>query len=83
MREKGKTRREIAEYYGMSVIQIKNLINRHNRGKKRKAEGILPQRRGRPTKADNLAGQDMESTIKRLKMENELLRDFIQLAGRR
>ena len=83
MREEGKTRREIAEHFGMSVVQIKNLINRNNRAKREKEAGILPHRKGRPPKGHMRTEQEKDNEIKRLRMENELLRDFLRLAGRR
>jgi len=83
MRSKGKTRREIAEYFNLSIKQIENLINRHNRAVNRLEAGIQPRRRGRPPKGYTPTDEDKDNTIKRLKMENELLRDFLRLAGRR
>ncbi|MEE1491870.1 MAG: hypothetical protein UGF45_07600 [Massilioclostridium sp.] len=45
--------------------------------------GIMPRRRGRPPKGYVPTKQEKENEIRRLKMENELLRDFLRLAGRR
>ena len=85
MREAGKTRQEIAEYFGLDKIQIKNWINRYNKEVKRIEAGIIPRPKGRPRKdaapRDVVTEQAYE--IKRLKMENQLLRDFLQLAGRK
>jgi len=83
MRGEGKTRSEIAEHFGLNVIQIKNLVNRHNRSQKLIEAGVLPRRRGRPSKDYKAREQDKDNEIKRLKMENELLRDFLRHAGRR
>jgi predicted transcriptional regulator len=94
MREAGKTNREIAEELGLTMTQLKNLINRRNRAERKAAAGILPRRRGRPPKVINLTKSDERDVIKRitkekdyeisrLKMENDLLRDFLRLAGRR
>ena len=83
MRSRGKTRREIAEHLNLSVVQVKNLINRHNRAQKRLEAVIMPLRQGRPPKGYVQTEQDKDNIIKRLKMENELLRDFLRLAGRR
>ena len=83
MKANGKTNREIAEHFGLSIIQIKNLINRHNQAQKRKEAGILPGRPGRPSKGYKSTEQEKDNQIKRLKMENELLRDFLRHAGRR
>lgn len=85
MRAAGKTRREIAESLGLEKKQIENWINRHNRQERRLNEGVLPKRKGRPRK-NPVSGDIVEmqaAEIKRLKMENELLRDFLQSAGRK
>ena len=83
MKAKGYTKREIAEYFGLSKEQVKNLINRHNRAEREKKLGILPKRKGRPPKGYVPTEQEKDNEIKRLKMENDLLRDFLRLAGRR
>ena len=76
MIEAGKTQREIAEYYGFKdKYVVKGLLKRERR---RNAEGIPKQRGRKPAKT--LAEYKYEN--KRLKMENELLRDFLQSAGR-
>ena len=85
MRAAGKTRREIAASLGLEKKQIKNWINRHNRKERRLNTGILPKRKGRPRK-NPVSGDIVEiqaAEIKRLKMENELLRDFLQSVERK
>ena len=85
MREAGKSRREIAEQFGLEKDQIKWWVNRYNRKKKKLEAGIVPRPKGRPLKdaqpRDVVAEQAYE--INRLKMENKLLRDFLQLTGRK
>lgn len=77
MIEAGKTQREIAEHYGFKdKYVVKELLKRERR---RNAEGILEQR-GRKH-AKTLAEYKYEN--KRLKMENELLRDFLQSIERK
>ncbi len=73
MREAGKTNREIAEYFGLEIRQIENWINRYHREQARLAEGLPPA----PTNI-----QEYQYEIERLKMENKLLRDFLQLTER-
>lgn len=80
MRAAGKTRREIGEKLGLSKIQIKNWINRHNRETDREESGLLPKRRGRKP---SVTLQEYKYDNKRLKMENELLRDFLLASGRK
>lgn len=88
MRAAGKTRKEIAEALGLEKVQIKSWINRHNKEQLRREAGILPKKKGRPRKnAEPASAEEIINEqayeIKRLKMENELLRDFLQSVGRR
>jgi transposase len=83
MRKAGKTRREIAEHFGLEKEQIKNWVNRYNRTQARAAAGLPPKQRGRPRKAERGREEEYKYEIKRLKMENELLRDFLRLTGRK
>ena len=72
----GKTQREIAEYYGFKNKEVvKSLLKRE-----RKKVYKLPKRRCRKP-AKTLAEYKYEN--KRLKMENELLRDFLQFMERK
>jgi len=80
MRAAGKTRREIADELGLNKTQIKNWINRHNKEADREEAGLSPKRRGRKPA---VTLQEYKYENKRLKMENELLRDFLHVAGRK
>ena len=85
MRQAGKTRQEIADHFGLEKIQIKNWINRYNKEIKRIEAGITPCPKGHPRKdavARDLATEQAYE-INRLKMENQLLRDFLGLTGRK
>jgi len=44
---------------------------------------IAPRRRGRPRKNHILTEKEKDNEIKRLTMENDLLRSFLQVAGRK
>ena len=85
MREAGQTLREIAVHFGLEKRQLENLVNRRNRRQRKMEAGIMPRPKGRPRKdatpRDTVTEQAYE--IKRLKMENKLLRDFLQLTGRK
>ena len=75
MVEQGMTQREIAEYYGFKdKMVVKKLLERS-----RKSQTIIPKARGRKP-AKNL--QEYKYENKRLKMEVELLRDFLSLTER-
>ena len=80
MRQAGKTRQEIADCLGLEKTQIKNWVNRYNREQASLAAGTPPKRRGRKP-AKTLAEYKYEN--QRLKMENKLLRDFLQSTGRK
>ena len=83
MKASGKSNREIREQYELSERQLKNLITRHNRTEERLQAGILPRHRGRPPKRNQPTELEKDNEIRRLKMENELLRDFLRVAGRK
>ena len=77
MVESGKTQREIAEHYGFrDKFVVKKLLERE---RKKQVQGI-PKQRGRKA-AKTLTEYKYEN--KRLKMENELLRDFLQFTERK
>ena len=99
LKEEGYTQREIAERFGFSKEQIKEFFYRYNRNQRNLAAGIPIKPRGRPRKdGDNLPPSIQqlskltqlqyeiarkEKHIKRLEMENELMRDFLSLTGRK
>ena len=82
----GKTQREIAEHLGLAnKYVVKSLLKRERRKEEKIIAGVTPCPKGRPRKdavpRDLVAKQAYE--INRLKMENKLLRDFLQLTGRK
>lgn len=86
MLAEGKTQREVAEYYSFRDKQVVKKLLERERAKQRKLEaGILPRPKGRPRK--DAAPRDIEAEqayeIQRLRMENKLLRDFLQFMGRK
>ena len=83
MRKAGKTRQEIADHFGLDKIQIKNWINRYNKEVKRLEAGIAPRPKGRPRKDGQPPHQREKTELERLRMENKLLRDFLQLTERK
>ena len=75
MVEQGMTQREIAEHYGFKdKLVVKKLLERS-----RKKQTMIPKTRGRKP-AKTL--QEYKYENKRLKMEVELLRDFLSLTER-
>ena len=76
----GKTQREIAEHFGFKDKNVVKKLLERNSAKQRKLQaGITPRPKGRPRKdaqpRDIVEQQAYE--IHRLRMENELLRDFL------
>ena len=65
---------------GLNKIQIKNWINRYNKETTCEEVGLPPKRRGRKPA---VTLQEYKYENKRLKMENELFRDFLHAAGRK
>jgi len=94
MKEDGKTHSEIGEELGYTRKQIKKLVERHNRNKRKIATGIALKKRGRPAKDNVVTEEDKvaelrykmnrkDYRIKQLEMENELLQDFLKETGRK
>ena len=50
IKEAGETNRQIAESYGLTKYQIKQLVTRQNRKKRALENGYVPLPKGRPRK---------------------------------
>lgn len=72
-KSEGKTNKEIAKELGLSKVQLRNLITRYNRRKT-----IIPRRKGRPRTTPLTTVKALEQENRRLQMEVDLLRDFLQ-----
>ena len=99
MRKQGKSKREICEKFGFSIKQLTDFVTRYNRKQKKLAEGISIKPKGRPRKDGSDLPPSIqqlskltqlqyelamkERHIKRLEMENELMRDFLSLTERK
>ena len=97
--EKGLTYAEIGEHFGIERIKVKKFFERHRINQRKIEEGKPVKTRGRPCKKDGglppsiqrldkltqmryvIASKDRQ--IKRLEMENELMRDFLSLTERK
>ena len=80
----GKTQREIAEYYGFKDSEVvREALKRDRRNEKRIAAGKHPKPKGRPRKDGQPPKQDIRKELERLRMENKLLRDFLQSTERK
>ena len=99
MKEQGKTQREIGEQLGFTKEQVKDFFSRYNRNQRKLAAGIPIKPKGRPRKNGTSLPPSIqqlskltqlqyelaskERKIKRLEMENELMRDFLSLTERK
>ena len=92
--EEGTTLREIGEKFGFSYKQMRNFKTRYNEKQRKIAAGIAIRKKGRPSKDTVVTEEDKladlryklarkEARIKQLEMENELMRDFLSLTGRK
>ena len=99
LKAKGLTRKEIGKEIGISPEQVHDIIKRYNKKQKKLESGLPINPKGRPGKNAtelppsiqklNKLSQlqyelaSKERYIKRLKMENELMRDFLSLTERK
>lgn len=99
LREQGLTQREIGEKLGFSYKQVHNFMTRYNSKKRKLESGIVIKPKGRPRKDGTSLPPSVEKLskltqlqyeldskeryIKRLEMENELMRDFLLRTGRK
>lgn len=85
LRDQGMTLRQIGEKLGFTHKEMRGFITRYNRKQRKLAAGILPKPKGRPRKGEVRESSiaEYKYEIERLKMENELLRDFLRSTGRK
>ena len=99
LKEEGMTVKEIGAKFGLTYEQTHDFFKRRNRKQRKLEAGIAIKRKGRPRKDGvelppsvqqlskvtqlqyELASK--ERYIKRLEMENELMRDFLSLTERK
>ena len=79
----GETNREIAESFGLTKYQVKQLMARQNRKERRIAAGYIPRPKGRPRKEAASEEVKHNNEVVQLRMQVELLRNFLYEAGRR
>ena len=83
LKAEGKSHQEIGEKYGLSKIQIKELVKRQNRKRRLIANGYIPRPKGRPRKEETDESIRRKNELAELRMQVELLRNFLYEAGRR
>ncbi|WP_050698211.1 hypothetical protein [Anaeromassilibacillus senegalensis] len=79
----GETDREIGKSYGLTKEQVYKLVKRQRRKTHLIASGYVPQPKGRPCKNPENEEQRRNSEVIQLRMQVELLRNFLSEAGRR
>lgn len=95
LKEQGLTLREIGKKFGFTYNQVHNFITRYNSKKRKLEAGIAIKPKGKPGKDGTSLPPSVEQLskltqlqyeldrkeryIKRLEMENELMRDFPSL----
>ena len=82
MKGKGCTLREIANHFGLSKEQIKELCKRDPRREQKIKHGYPPPPKGRPRKAPATQEQLQNNRIIELEMKVELLQNFLSESGR-
>ena len=99
LKSEGLTYREIGERLGFEQIKIKKFFERYRNNQKKLSSGITIKPKGRPRKDGTALPPSVqqlsklsqlqyevaskERYIKRLEMENELMRDFLSLTERK
>ena len=83
MHSEGETHRSIAEAFGLEREQVKKFLKRHREKQAMLWERESNKPKGRPRKDGQPPRQNPERELKRLRMENKLLRDFLQSTERK
>ena len=79
----GETNQQIADSYGLELEQIKNLVRRENRRARLVAAGYVIQPKGRCKKSKETEQERLNNELIKLRMQVEVLRNFLSEAGRR
>ena len=99
LRAQGLSLKAIGEELGFSRKQIDNFFTRYNNKQRKLSAGIILRPKGRPRKNENNLPPSIQQSskviqlqyelamkerqLKRLEMENELMRDFLSLTERK
>lgn len=79
----GETNREIGECFGLTKEQVKQLVTRQRRKQRLIECGYIPRPKGRPRK--DAAGENIrqQNELIQLRMQVELLQNFLSEVGGR
>ena len=79
----GETYREIGASLGLSREEVRGAMHRHHAKERKLAAGYIPRPKGRPRKEPASEEVRQNNEIVQLRMQVELLRNFLCEAGRR
>lgn len=79
----GETNREIGECFGLTREQVEQLVARQRRKERKVAQGYILRPKGRPKKDTDIESVRQRNELIQLRMQVELLRNFLSEAGRR
>lgn len=82
-KEAGETNREIGEHFGLTKDQIKQLATRQRRKQRMVSNGYIIRPKGRPRKREETEEIRRNNELAELRMQVELLRNFLSEVGRR
>lgn len=82
-KEAGETNRGIGEHFGLTKNQVKQLVTRQRKKQRLIENGYIPRPKGRPRKAEVTEEIRLKNELIELRMQVELLRNFLSEAGRR
>ena len=81
--KQGETYREIGASLGLSREVVREAVKRKRRKERKLAAGYIPLPKGRPRKEAETEEAKRNNEIVQLRMQVELLRNFLCEAGRR
>ena len=80
---RGETYREIGASLGLSREEVRGAMHRHHAKERKLAAGYIPRPKGRPRKESASEEVRQNNEIVQLRMQVELLRNFLYEAERR
>ena len=79
----GETYREIGRELGLTREQVRGVMHRLHARERKIAAGYIPRPKGRPRKEAASEEERQRNELVKLRMQVELLRNFLSEAGRR
>ena len=77
----GETNREIGEHFGLTKEQVKQLATRQRKKQRLIERGYVPRPKGRPRKDMTNENVRQQNELVQLRMQVELLRNFLSEVG--